>query len=183
MLGEGYLRVVSAPGRPSAGEYGRFAGDSSGSGGRAESCSSESVTQQVFVSQVEAVVVGYDKYFNLMKLLKACSYLRQPTCHFIATNEDHCLPSNTHVVFPGGWGQGLVVVVSVSPLVGAGTGCLVQAVAFGSERKPTVVGKPHPPLLNVIQERLERREGLVFICECVLPLLPPPVLTSPLPGH
>lgn len=119
-----------------------------------------SVTQQV-CSQVEAVVVGYDKYFNLMKLLKACSYLRQPTCHFIATNEDQCLPSKTHVVFPGEWAKvvGLVMVVSVSLSVDAGTGCLVQAVAFGSERKPTVMGKPHPPLLNAIRERLERRDG------------------------
>lgn len=106
-------------------------------------------------------MVGYDKYFNLMKLLKACSYLRQPTCHFIATNEDQCLPSKTHVVFPGEWAEvvGLVMVVSVSLSVDAGTGCLVQAVAFGSERKPTVMGKPHPPLLNAIRERLERRDG------------------------
>ena len=52
-------------------------------------------------SQVSAVVVGYDKHFNLMKLMKACSYLRHPSCHFIATNEDSCLPTNTHILFPG----------------------------------------------------------------------------------
>lgn len=83
--------------------------------------------------EVRAVVVGYDKHFNLMKLMKACSYLQQPTCHFIATNEDQCLPSKTHILFPG-------------------TGCYVKAVAYGSEREPTVLGKPHPPMLKVIQD-------------------------------
>ena len=34
-----------------------------------------------------------------------------------------------------------------------GTGCYVKAVAFGSEREPVVLGKPHPPMMKVIQER------------------------------
>jgi ribonucleotide monophosphatase NagD (HAD superfamily) len=28
----------------------------------------------------------------------------------------------------------------------------VKAVAYGSEREPTVLGKPHPPMLKVIQD-------------------------------
>ena len=51
--------------------------------------------------QVCAVVVGYDHHFNQMKLMKACSYLQRLNCHFIATNEDSCLPTTTHIRFPG----------------------------------------------------------------------------------
>ena len=37
-----------------------------------------------------------------MKLTKACSYLKNPNCLFIATNEDSCLPINSDtIVIPG----------------------------------------------------------------------------------
>lgn len=62
-----------------------------------------------------------------------------------------------------GPGCGLVLVVSVCLSLDAGTGCLVEAVAYGSERKPTVLGKPHLPMLNAIRERLEKREGLLVM--------------------
>ena len=52
--------------------------------------------------QVGAVLVGYDNYFSFMKLTKACSYLKNPNCLFIATNEDSCLPINSDtIVIPG----------------------------------------------------------------------------------
>ena len=51
---------------------------------------------------VGAVVVGFDTHFNLTKLTKACSYLSNPKCHFIATNEDSCLPNpSERIVIPG----------------------------------------------------------------------------------
>ena len=51
--------------------------------------------------QVNAVVVGFDYDFSYMKLIKACSYLRNPRCHFVATNEDATLPNKSDIVFPG----------------------------------------------------------------------------------
>ena len=51
--------------------------------------------------QVNAVVVGFDKHFSHSKLLKACSYLKRPSCHFLATNEDPVLPANSDIVLPG----------------------------------------------------------------------------------
>jgi phosphoglycolate/pyridoxal phosphate phosphatase family enzyme len=94
--------------------------------------------------EVCAVVVGYDHHFNQMKLMKACSYLQRPNCHFIATNEDSCLPTTTHIRFPG-------------------TGCLVKAVSYGAGREPIVIGKPHPPIMNVIEEstQLDRTRTLM----------------------
>ncbi len=35
----------------------------------------------------------------------------------------------------------------------AGTGCIVSSVKVGSGREPIVLGKPHPPIFQVIQNR------------------------------
>lgn len=53
------------------------------------------------LAQVNAVVVGFDKHFSHSKLLKACSYLKRPSCHFLATNEDPVLPAHSDIVLPG----------------------------------------------------------------------------------
>lgn len=53
------------------------------------------------LTQVSAVVVGFDKHFSHSKLLKACSYLKRPSCHFLATNEDPVLPAHSDIVLPG----------------------------------------------------------------------------------
>ncbi|XP_064398613.1 glycerol-3-phosphate phosphatase-like [Halichondria panicea] len=84
--------------------------------------------------EVGAVVVGFDKEFNWMKLIKACSYLHKPDCLFIATNEDANLPIKSDTI--------------VSP----GTGCIVKSVKVGSGREPIVVGKPHSPIFEVLQK-------------------------------
>ncbi len=48
------------------------------------------------------MVVGGDKEFNFMKLIKACSYLHESDCLFIATNEDTNLPMKSDtIVVPG----------------------------------------------------------------------------------
>jgi len=58
----------------------------------------------VTCSQVKAVVVSYDKHFSFAKLLKACSYARNPDNIFIGSNEDPSLPTpNKEVVIPGEW--------------------------------------------------------------------------------
>ena len=35
----------------------------------------------------------------------------------------------------------------------AGTGCIVKCVSYAIGREPTVVGKPHKPMLDVIKSR------------------------------
>lgn len=82
--------------------------------------------------EVEAVVVGFDVHFSYAKMIKALSYLRDPNCHFIATNEDPTLPAKSKVVIPG-------------------TGCFVKCIKWGADREPTVMGKPHKPMFDVIQ--------------------------------
>ena len=53
-------------------------------------------------SQVKAVVVTYDKHFSFAKMLKACSYAKNPDNIFIGSNEDPYLPTpNKEVLIPG----------------------------------------------------------------------------------
>ena len=55
-----------------------------------------------FTVQVGAVVVGYDFHISYMKLIRASSYLTNPNCLFIATNEDPRLPTPKHNIrMPG----------------------------------------------------------------------------------
>ena len=75
---------------------------------------------------VKAVLVAVDGHFSFTKLIKAASYLRDPTCKFVVTNEDDRfpLPDSRHVV--------------------VATGSIVAAVKCASAREPDVVcGKPH----------------------------------------
>lgn len=50
---------------------------------------------------VRAVLVGYDEKFNFMKLAKACCYLRDSDCLFLATDPDPWHPLRGGRVTPG----------------------------------------------------------------------------------
>ncbi|KAJ1359103.1 hypothetical protein KIN20_017743 [Parelaphostrongylus tenuis] len=90
---------------------------------------------EVNPTEVGAVVVGYEKHFNYLKLMKAANYLQQPHCLFLATNEDETCPSPfPHVVIPD-------------------AGPIVAAVRCASGREPIVVGKPNRPAYDYIRRR------------------------------
>lgn len=83
--------------------------------------------------EVKAVVVGFDEYLSMTKIVRAASYLRRPDCLFIGTNADEQHPC----------GSSTVVIPE--------TGCIVQAVATVSGRKPVVLGKPEPFITECIR--------------------------------
>ncbi|XP_077999213.1 glycerol-3-phosphate phosphatase-like [Glandiceps talaboti] len=86
--------------------------------------------------EVKAVVVGFDEHLSYHKLVKAATYLSNPGCLFIATNEDTRFPFDTKVVLPA-------------------TGLCVQAVKTASQRDPIVLGKPHRYLFASITNSVE----------------------------
>ena len=52
--------------------------------------------------QVRAVVVGYDRHLSYSKMIKTCSYAKNPRNIFLATNEDPYLPiEGKEIVIPG----------------------------------------------------------------------------------
>ncbi|XP_067865611.1 pyridoxal phosphate phosphatase [Heterodontus francisci] len=73
--------------------------------------------------EVHAVLVGYDEHFSFARLAKACGYLRDPSCLFLATDPDPWHPQGGGRVIPG-------------------TGSLTAAVEVASGRKAEVIGKP-----------------------------------------
>lgn len=84
---------------------------------------------------VGAVVVGYEKYFNYLKLMKAANYLQDDQCLFVATNEDETCPGpNPSICIPD-------------------AGPLVAAVKVAAGREPLVVGKPNTSSFDYICRR------------------------------
>lgn len=81
---------------------------------------------------VGAVIVGFDEFFNFKKMVRACSYLDQPGCLFLATNTDERFPAPKCII--------------------PGTGALVKAVETAAERKPTIMGKPHPHARDLLMK-------------------------------
>ncbi|RWS03196.1 Phosphoglycolate phosphatase-like protein [Dinothrombium tinctorium] len=73
---------------------------------------------------VKAVAVGFDNQLSFPKLAKACSYVKNPKCLFIATNRDETYPSSKpEVVVPG-------------------PGALVSAIETVTGRESISLGKP-----------------------------------------
>ncbi|KAM4615702.1 chronophin-like [Polymixia lowei] len=72
---------------------------------------------------VKAVLVGHDDKFTFLKLAKASSYLRDPNCLFLATDNDPWHPLKDGRILPG-------------------SGSLIAALEVATGRKATVIGKP-----------------------------------------
>ncbi|XP_046808312.1 glycerol-3-phosphate phosphatase-like [Lucilia cuprina] len=78
--------------------------------------------------EVKAVIVGFDEFFGFPKLTKACCYLKDPECLFIAASTDNQGPTPT-IMLPG-------------------TGCLVKAIETCSNRLATIIGKPNAEFIK-----------------------------------
>lgn len=88
-----------------------------------------------FEDNVQAVLVGFDEYFSFNKIYKASTYLCNPDCHFIATNN---IERGTYIGETGKKRR--------MPL----TGTMVNAVVETADRKPVVVGKPNRIMFECI---------------------------------
>jgi len=86
---------------------------------------------------VEAVLVGFDGNISFTKMLKAASYLGDPNCLYVASNDDQRMAmKGTNFVVPG-------------------TGCMVNSVTTAAGRKPDVIcGKPGSYMFKCIQKEL-----------------------------
>ncbi|XP_023219297.1 glycerol-3-phosphate phosphatase-like isoform X3 [Centruroides sculpturatus] len=82
--------------------------------------------------EVGAVIACLDEQFNFLKLLKACSYLRNPDCLFLATNIDEAFPVIKNLIVPG-------------------TGPVVAAINNVTKRNPIICGKPYSPIFEAVQ--------------------------------
>lgn len=93
--------------------------------------------------KVGAVVCGFDMHMSYIKIAKAFKHLTRPGaegaveagkegggCHFILTNDDSTFPAAG-----GPW---------------PGAGSLSVPLIFSTKRQPTIVGKPHKPMLDCI---------------------------------
>ncbi|XP_076664760.1 glycerol-3-phosphate phosphatase-like [Andrena cerasifolii] len=87
--------------------------------------------------EIGAVVVGFDKYFSFPKLVKAATYLQDPSIHFVGTNCDTERPSPNNNTFPG-------------------TGCFVRTIEAASNRSAVMVGKPE----SFLSEYIIKKYGL-----------------------
>ena len=45
--------------------------------------------------------MGFDPHLSYLKMIKGCTYAKNPNNLFIATNEDSFLPTQEDVVIPG----------------------------------------------------------------------------------
>jgi len=85
--------------------------------------------------EIFAVVSSYDRYLNLDKLSKATNFLvKNPTVHFIATNEDMTFPKNPNEIT-------------------LGAGIISTNLRITSGRNPIVMGKPDKAMWNYISEK------------------------------
>ncbi|XP_056592477.1 pyridoxal phosphate phosphatase isoform X1 [Triplophysa dalaica] len=100
---------------------------------------------------VKAVLVGYDENFTFMKLAKACCYLKNSECLFLATDPDPWHPLRGGRITPE-IRRSSIQQCSVRQRCflfkrgqlpfSAGSGSLTAALETASSRKATVIGKP-----------------------------------------
>ncbi|XP_060572997.1 uncharacterized protein LOC132730929 [Ruditapes philippinarum] len=88
-----------------------------------------------FDDNIEAVLVGHDEYMSYNKIYKAASYICDPRCHFIATNNVE---------------KGIFIGDGVNKRRMPLAGMVVNAITEVAGRKPLVVGKPNRFMLDCI---------------------------------
>ncbi|CRK94420.1 CLUMA_CG007927, isoform A [Clunio marinus] len=93
--------------------------------------------------EIGAVIVGFDENFSFPKMMKAASYLNNPSTIFVATNTDERFPMPNFVV--------------------PGTGAIVKAIETCAERKAVVMGKPENWLCDIFFKEEIKRDSRKFL--------------------
>lgn len=81
---------------------------------------------------VDCVISALDLHISYNKILKAATYLNRPNVLFLATNDDASLPQSDETCMPG-------------------AGAILASVAAASCRTPTILGKPHATMFDVVR--------------------------------
>lgn len=92
---------------------------------------------------VDLVVVGWDLEFDFEKMKRATLAITKAGARLIATNTDAAYPAPE-----GLW---------------PGTGALVASIEVAAGTKATVMGKPHPPMMEAVARRLEGRTDIAVV--------------------
>jgi len=92
------------------------------------------------IGPVDAVVVGLDPSFDFSSLAAAATALHAGA-RLIGTNDDPTFPTPAGVL--------------------PGAGSVLAAVARAGEVKPTIAGKPYPPTVGLVRERIGEVEIVV----------------------
>ncbi|GFO26456.1 phosphoglycolate phosphatase [Plakobranchus ocellatus] len=84
--------------------------------------------------EVKCVLVGYDPDFSYMKMMRAASYLKNPDCLYLVTNEDNTFPvKDPNFCIPD-------------------VGCISKPISMASGRVPIVMGKPTRNMFEVLRK-------------------------------
>tara|TARA_Y100001970_G_scaffold269924_1_gene363186 strand:- start:12778 stop:13584 length:807 start_codon:yes stop_codon:yes gene_type:complete len=94
--------------------------------------------EHVPTSAIDAVIVGFHREFSFERLAASAHALHNGA-RLISTNNDPTYPT-PHGLLPG-------------------NGSLTAAVAVAGKTEPTIAGKPHAPIANLVLERLGVERG------------------------